>query len=175
MFKIDVWVFDFLDKFISCDFMDYLMIFFTKITDLGLLWLIPAFILIFYKDKRGYGLLILTSFFTSLILSSVIIKPLVARLRPFIVDTDITLLIPPAIGYSFPSSHTATSFASAMMIYYYNKKLGYLAFIGAFMVGLSRVYLKVHYFSDVIIGGVIGVIVSVIIYKNLKKYYLDKA
>ena len=87
-------------------------------------------------------------------------KPLIARERPYNFNEAITLLIDAPIDYSFPSGHTMTSFAAATILYYMNEKLGVAAYALASTIAFSRLYLYVHYPSDVFSGMIIGIILS---------------
>ena len=90
-----------------------------------------------------------------LLLCNVLIKNLVARTRPFDVNTTVKLLVEKPRDYSFPSGHTAASFASVTALYLAKeKKLWKIALVLAVLIALSRLYLYVHYPTD-IIGGVI--------------------
>ena len=97
---------------------------------------------------------------------------MVGRVRPFVDDPAIKLLITPPHGFSFPSGHSGSSFAAAVTLFYFNKKFGTGALVLAAMIAFSRVYLYVHYPSDVLIGSLLGVVVGLIlifIYRQLKQ------
>lgn len=81
------------------------------------------------------------------------------------------LLIKEPMGYSFPSGHTGSSFAAAFTIYYYNKKKGILALILASLIGFSRMYLSVHYPTDVLAGLILGYLSSLVALKIIKNKY----
>ena len=91
-----------------------------------------------------------------------ILKPLIARLRPFTVNTAIELLIPPPSDFSFPSGHTFASFASATAILKNNRRLGIPAIILAVLIAFSRLYLYVHYPTDVFFGLLLGILAGLI-------------
>ena len=111
-------------------------------------------------------------------MGSLSLKPLVARVRPFdaaqLLDA---LLIRQPTDFSFPSGHTMCSFASGIIIFYMNKRIGTFALILSSFIGFSRLYLYVHYPSDVFCGMVIGIllgITSIIIFNNIEKRNLKK-
>lgn len=91
---------------------------------------------------------------------NVILKPFVARIRPCDVNTAVQLLIERPIDYSFPSGHTASSFAAASALYFSRKKLWIPAAVLAGMIGFSRLYLYVHYPTDVLAGALIGIMMG---------------
>jgi undecaprenyl-diphosphatase len=95
-------------------------------------------------------------------LCNLLIKPLVARPRPFTINTDIRLLITAPTDYSFPSGHTAASFAVAFSLLFGKNKLCSLAFILSALIAFSRLYLYVHYPTDVFAGILIGCFIGLI-------------
>ena len=97
-----------------------------------------------------------------LLLCNVLLKNFVARTRPYDVNTGIQLLVAKLRDYSFPSGHTAASFASAAALYFAGeKKLWKPALVLACLIAVSRLYLYVHYPTDVLAGILLGLIVSV--------------
>ena len=92
-----------------------------------------------------------------LLFGELIIKHLVCRMRPFAINGAIELIIKAPSGFSFPSSHTATCFAMATAIYLFHKRLGVVAYVYASLVAFSRMYLYVHYPSDIIGGIALGI------------------
>lgn len=152
------------------EFLDKFMVFITKLGDIGIFWITLAIILIIFKKTRKCGVLILVSMVIGVILGNGLIKNLVARQRPCWVDKSIPLLIKNPTDYSFPSGHTLTSFAAFVMIFLFNKKYGVLAGIIACLIAFSRLYLFVHFPSDVLVGAILGTIISIstyYIYQNV--------
>ncbi len=98
-----------------------------------------------------------------------IIKVLVAYPRPFISIPDIIPLVGAAPFESFPSAHAAFAMAIAIAVLPYHKSLGQLLVIFAFIVGLSRLYVGVHYPLDVAVGLLIGFVIPKIIHRVFKK------
>lgn len=90
------------------------------------------------------------------------------RERPFLHD-GVKQIVNPLSEKSFPSDHAAASFATAMVIFFYNKSLGIFLFFLAILVGLARIYTGVHYPLDVLGGAIVGVFTASVIYLILKK------
>ena len=147
------------------------MVFFTKLGDSGLIWIILT-LLCLYSDKyRKLGAAMTFSLVVALLLGNEILKELIRRPRPFTLN-EISLLIPPPSGFSFPSGHTMASFAAAGAICFTHKKLGKWALILATLISFSRMYLYVHFPTDVLCGVLFGLLFGymgcVIIYKKFR-------
>lgn len=105
-----------------------------------------------------FALTVAVSYLVSRLIGFVYFRP-----RPFVsLDLDPVIYMTP-FSKSFPSSHAFVSFAIAMLLFTYNKNWGIGALIVAFLIALSRVFVGVHYPSDVLVGAVLGVIVSKLI------------
>ncbi len=146
-------------------------LFFSAITNLGesLPLIVFSLILIFIKRTRLCGINMMASLFISVFIGAIILKPLIARERPFMdpVYNEYWIAVGKHIETSFscPSSHTTASFAALFPIFlYFDKRYSFIAIIIALMIGFSRIYLVVHYPSDVLLGMCIGISVSTIIY-----------
>lgn len=152
--------------------LDKVMIFITSLGNGGIFWIALGLIIFFQKNKDSKKKAL--SIFLSLIIFSIvgllILKPLIGRPRPFMVEA-FDLLIKEPMGYSFPSGHTGSSFAAAFTIYYYNKNKGILALILAALIGFSRMYLSVHYPTDVLAGLILGYLSSLVAIKIIKNKY----
>ena len=100
------------------------------------------------------------------LLNNLIIKNLFARIRPYEVIDGLILLVGKAPDYSFPSGHTGSAFALAVVIFMVmDRKYGIIALILASLMGFSRLYVGIHYPSDVLGGVILGVVTSVIAVK----------
>lgn len=137
-------------------FLDFLVPWITFLGDEGLVWIIFGVLLLIPKKSRKYGVAVFVSLLLCTLLGNEIIKNIVMRPRPCHVN-DVTLLIDMPNGYSFPSGHTGSSFAAAYVISKYNSKYGIFAYIIAALIGFSRLYLFVHYPTDVLCGALLGI------------------
>lgn len=136
--------------------LDALMINITRLGDSGFIWILLALLLLCWKRTRKEGFWMFVVLLSGLIVGNLLLKNIIGRARPFIANPGITLLIPPPGGYSFPSCHTLSSFGAATFGYLTNPRWGRAALVLAFLIGISRLYLCVHYPSDVLAGAVIG-------------------
>lgn len=170
--------------------MDPIMIFFTHLGDEGIFWIALSVVLLLFKKTRKLGLASLVSIVCVSFMNSIVLKDLFGRLRPYLIDsacwervaTDGWHYTMPfenlkEKSFSFPSGHTATSFGAAFGIFYIDKKKGIVPLILAALIGFSRIYIHVHYPSDVIGGVITGILFSLIacliVFKLFGKY-LDK-
>lgn len=143
--------------------LDRIFVFITGLGDAGLIWIFITALLLLFKKTRTAGIASVISLIFMLISVNVIIKPLFARIRPFAADTSLlkaVLVELPSDG-SFPSGHTAAGFASSTAVFGYNKKLGMLMYILAALIGISRLYLCVHFPTDVVFGILIGIALGI--------------
>lgn len=153
--------------------------FFSAITNLGeaLPLMIITVILIFIKRTRFCGINMAISLFISIVIGAFILKPLIARERPFTdpIYNEYWIAVGKHLETSFscPSSHSTASFAALFPLFLnFNKKYSFIFILIALLIGFSRVYLVVHYPSDVLFGAFIGITVSTITYMVLNKSYV---
>ena len=158
-------------------FLTPIMAFISKITGSGALWIVIALLLMLQKKYRVLGIAIIIALGFVFIIGDQGLKPHVARLRPFVDFPEVHLVAPPpaATTYSFPSGHSFGSFAAATALYLGLSNIcptkrfwGVIALIGACVVAFARVYLFVHYPTDVLTGLVLGIIVGCIAWKIAK-------
>ena len=147
---------------LRCNFLDVIMPLITRLGDNGLIWIIIAVIFIVLKKYRTDGVTMLLALVLCVLIGNLGLKPLVARARPFAPNPDITLLIPRPADFSFPSGHTMSSFAAATVIFCKDRRMGIWAGLLAVVIAFSRLYLYVHYPSDVLGGAIIGIILGLV-------------
>jgi len=141
--------------------LDQIMLFITSLGDSGWFWLAIGVICLAFKKHRKMGLQLLLSMLGTFILGNLILKNVFARPRPCDIDAAVQLLISRPHGHSFPSGHSINSMVAAVAIFLNNKKLGIPAIIIATLIGFSRLYLFVHFPTDVLVGFVVAVLVAI--------------
>ena len=144
--------------------LDKIMITLTNLGDAGIIWIIIAIILLFIKKTRKCGILMMISMILGLIIGNGILKNLIQRQRPCWIDTNILLLIPNPTDFSFPSGHTLSSFEASIMILLHSKKWGIPAIILSILIAFSRMYLFVHFPTDILGGAILGTTISILVY-----------
>lgn len=149
--------------------LDQIMIVITSLGNAGIFWIIIAIALLFKSKTRKCGILMLISMAIGLLLGNGLLKNLMARERPSWIDTNLPLLIPNPTDYSFPSGHTLASFESAIMIFLHNKKSGIISLILAVLIAFSRMYLFVHFPTDILAGAILGTLISIAVYYGYEK------
>jgi undecaprenyl-diphosphatase len=140
--------------------MDKLMITITSLGNAGFIWIIICTLLIISKKYRKIGIIALCSLIIGAILGEGILKHIFQRARPFEHVQISTLLISEPSSYSFPSGHTTSSFAVSCVLAKYFKKYAFGIYGFAFLIAFSRLYLYVHYPTDVLAGVILGLISS---------------
>ncbi|MDO4198063.1 MAG: phosphatase PAP2 family protein [Erysipelotrichaceae bacterium] len=163
MTAFELQILDLIQKYMASPLMNTVMVFITSLGDYGILWIIITGILLFNSKTRKEGIASAISLILCAIICNGILKPLVGRIRPCDLNTAVTLLVNRPPDYSFPSGHTASSFASAVAIFASgNKKLGIVSIVIAFLIGFSRMYVYVHFPTDVLAGMMLGIMLGVI-------------
>lgn len=146
----------------------------TSLGDKGVFWILTGVILFCLKKTRRLGVCVLLSLGVGLLSGNLLIKNLVERSRPCWIDPSVPLLIPNPRDFSFPSGHTLASFEAAVSIWLFNRKWGGAALILAVLIAFSRLYLFVHFPTDVLAGMVLGTAIAFGVHYIVKRAYEKK-
>lgn len=139
-------------------FLDEAMRFVTILGNFSIAWVMLALVLILIPKTRKIGFVVMAAVILDSVLCNVILKNIFVRPRPCDVNTAINLLIPRPLGYSFPSGHTSASFAAVSVLYFSGeRKIWKVALALAILIAFSRMYLYVHYPTDVLGGILVGI------------------
>lgn len=139
--------------------MDEAMRFVTSLGNFSIAWVMLALVLILIPKTRKIGFVVMAAVILDSVLCNVILKNIFVRPRPCDVNTAINLLIPRPSGYSFPSGHTSASFAAVAALYFSGeRKIWKVVLALAILIAFSRMYLYVHYPTDVLGGIICGII-----------------
>ena len=167
-------VLDWMAAFMRRPLLDAWMPRITFLGDHGWFWVVLAIALMLYKPWRRIGLTIGVALLLSLFVANLWLKPLVGRIRPYDVNPLAELLILAPKDFSFPSGHSQASFAAAFALFCHQKKAGAAALGLATLIAFSRLYLYVHYPSDVLCGMVIGIALGWAAYLGVEKFSKKK-
>lgn len=155
--KIVLWI----QQNLRADALDPIVTAITSLGNAGIFWIILTVLLLIFKKTRKIGLCCALALIFDLLAVNIAIKPLVARVRPYVTLPEIVPLGHLSKDFSFPSGHSAASLAAAWAIFRTTKrKFGVPAMILALLIALSRLYVGVHYPTDVIAGILIGIAVG---------------
>ena len=154
--------------------LDAIMVFITKLGDDGILWIAIGVICLLFKKHRKMGVQVLLSMLFTYIIGNLILKNVFARPRPCDIDTTIAMLISRPHGHSFPSGHSMNGMVAAMALFLNNKKIGIPALILAVLIGFSRMYLFVHFPTDVLGGFAVAILVAIAVDFAIHKIQLKR-
>lgn len=147
--------------------LDWLMTRISSLGDSGWFWIALGVLFLCIKKTRTLGVAMLLSLLIGLLIGNVWMKNLFERQRPCWIDPSVTLLISSPKDFSFPSGHSLASFEGAMSIYLYRKKWGVPALVLAALIAFSRLYLFVHFPSDVLVGSLMGIGIAWFVHRLL--------
>ena len=170
MNTLELGILDLIQK-IRCPLLDFIMKYITHLGDGGLIWILIGVSLFIFKKTRKVGLMILVGLVFHLVLLNHGLKPLVHRIRPCYLK-EIDMLIKKPTDYSFPSGHTAAG-CIAIMVFYLSKyqKAFIVSLILTIIIAFSRMYLYVHYPTDILVGALLGLLFGYIGFKLVNYFY----
>ena len=141
---------------LRCDVLDRILTTVSWTANHGEIWILLAAVLLILPKTRKVGFAVACGLLIDLLLCNIWLKPMIGRVRPFQINTAMELLIKAPLDASFPSGHTAVSFAAVTALAAAGSKLWKYALIPAVVIAFSRLYLYVHWPSDVLGGIVVG-------------------
>ena len=183
---------------LNADWLTPIMKSITFLGEAGVFWIIMCLVLLLFRKTRRLGIICSLSLLFTFIVCNLILKPSVDRVRPWVTFRMVNAMLPPPGDASFPSGHSANSMGTAWALFIatmpvktaagrsYDEvkclgwkgegvspqtmhRLGIAAVVLAVLIGISRLYLGMHYPSDVVCGLLIGMIVATIVYKIILK------
>ena len=159
--SFDLPILDWIAANLWCPVLDVAMPIITLLGDAGIFWIAVSVLFMISKKYRKTGIGMMLALLMGLLVCNIWLKPTVARMRPYDFQMqyflkEIPLLAGAMHDFSFPSGHTIASFEAAVVIFLNNKKLGIAAMILACLIAFSRLYLYVHYPTDVICSVILG-------------------
>ena len=185
---IDVAVYQFVDSIMN-PVLNVIMTFITHLGDTpGIIWFILGIGLLIPRKTRKLGVLVFAGLAFASVINNLCLKEIIERPRPYNLDPEVWKnagyeyiwpnLIKKSSSWSFPSGHTSTSIGAgfALLLGCRKKELGIgiPAFIISLLIGFSRIYVHVHYPTDVIAGAVIGLLAGLVMYLVFDKLVFPK-
>ena len=173
----DLPILNWIQQYMQSDFLDFIMPYITVLGDAGIFWIACSVILMLVPKQRKAGFSMAIALIFGVIVCNMILKPLVGRIRPYDYNLQVLklnwedflihgkLLVETPHDFSFPSGHTIASFEASVALYKHNKRLGIPALILACLIAFSRMYLYVHYPTDVIASVILGSFFAVLGYR----------
>lgn len=159
--QMDVSVLLWIQENLRFDFLNGFWKVITCLGDTGWFWIALGLVLLLYRKTRPVGITVLISLAIGALITNVVLKNAVARIRPYDFTDQIISLLPPQSDFSFPSGHTCASFAAALVcLKMLPRRYGVPAVILACLIAFSRMYLGVHYPTDILGGLLAGIAAS---------------
>lgn len=158
--SIDFLLLNLIQNKLRCKFLDSLMVKISTLGNGGMIWIVIALLLISHQNYRKAGIIVLAGLLMGVLIGNCVLKNLIARPRPCWINRTVPLLIDVPYDYSFPSCHTMSSFIAAIILLHVNALFGYAALILAGLIAFSRLYLYVHYPTDILGGIAVGSIIA---------------
>lgn len=163
----DLPILDWIAAHLHCALLDQLMPLITALGNGGIFWILLSVVFMFIPRYRKAGFSMAVALLMGLLICNLTLKPLVARIRPYDYQLQnfgksIPLLIATPHDYSFPSGHTIASFEAAVALLIRDRKLGIVAMVLAVLIAFSRLYLYVHYPTDVLASVALGTLLAFI-------------
>ena len=131
----------------------------------GQLWVIVAALLLIFKKTRKAGVSVLIAYLAVFLIGQLALKNLFSRPRPCQIDEAFALLVARPSSSSFPSTHSAWAFGAATAIFMQHRKMGVAAYVVAALIGFSRLYMFLHFPTDVLFGMVLGIALGVLAHR----------
>ena len=163
VFQFDSSILLWIQNNLRTGFLDPIMKAITMLGDKGMIWILITLALLIVRRTRRLGVICAASMVIGLLVTNLIIKNWAARIRPYELIPGLQCIVPLAKDYSFPSGHATNSLACAWVLFRKTpKKYGVPALILAILISLSRLYVGIHYPTDVLGGVVIGICSAVL-------------
>jgi len=163
----DISVLDWIAEHMRCAFLDGFLSTITHLAEAGWFWIAIAVVMLCFRKTRKYGWYVGIALVIGLLVCNVTLKPLIGRIRPwdYLANfhperPELNLLVEKLHDFSFPSGHTIASFEAATALMFWKKRAGIPALVLAAIIAFSRLYLYVHYPTDVLTSIVLGIAIA---------------
>lgn len=159
-----------IQEHLRVDVLTPVVVFLTHLGDGGRIWIFCALLLLVMKRTRRTGAALTLSMVCNLLVTNVVLKNLFARIRPYEAVEGLRRVIEAQSDFSFPSGHTACSFAAAVVLFCMcPRKIGIPAMVLAVLISLSRLYVGVHFPTDILGGAIVGTLCALFACRIIKR------
>lgn len=158
----DFAILDWIQAHVRNPILDYLVPKITMLGNAGVLWIVLTLLCLAVRRWRRCGITMATALLAGLLIGNLTLKLLVARERPCWIAPPELMLIAVPKDFSFPSCHTLSSFAASVSLLHYSKRAGIPAVCLASLIALTRLYLYVHFPTDVLVGWFLGTAIAIL-------------
>lgn len=172
--EIDFMVLEYIREHLRNGFLDNIMPVVTAFGNMGMFWVVVALIISAKRKYRKCSITMMIGMILGVILGNFVVKNIVRRDRPCWINEIGDMLIANPQDFSFPSGHTMSSFIAATILFYYDKRLGVPSFGVALLIAFSRMYLYVHFPTDIIGGAMLGVGIAIMTVSLTNRYIFDR-
>lgn len=160
-----LWALDFnilfwIQNLIRNDVFDVIIPFYTSLGEDGIIWIALGLILFIPKKYRKTGIMVLAALLVMLVVNNIVLKNLIARPRPCWTYPEMVQLVHNPSSYSFPSGHTTSAFAVAFTVFSQHKKLGKVIIVMAAIMAFTRLYVFVHFPTDIYGGILVAAVIT---------------
>lgn len=162
--SVDVQILEWIRDNLHCGFLNVVMPAVSFLANAGWFWIAMAVVMIIFARTRKTGAMMGAALLFGLLICNIILKPVIGRIRPYDLVEGITPLIAPLHDASFPSGHTAASFEAATVLMMRDRRFGIPALVLAVVIAFSRLYLQVHYPTDILGGIIVGSLCGILGY-----------
>ncbi len=152
--------------------LNLIMRFITFLGDKGWFWIALTILLLILKKQRDTGFTMALSLLLCFLSGNLLLKPLIARVRPYELNTALVLIGPRMRDFSFPSGHALASFGAAWALFRNRPRAGIPCLILAALISFSRLYLSVHYPTDVLAGMLLGIFIGEAAFRIVRASHL---
>ena len=159
--EFDFAILNWIQNHLQCAALDWIVPKITVLGNAGVFWIIAALVCLAVPKWRKCGVSMALALIMGLLVGNLFLKLLVARDRPCWIAPLDPMLIPIPKDYSFPSCHTLSGMAASVSLLHYYKKAGIAAVALAVTIALTRLYLYVHFPTDVLVGGLLGTLIAI--------------
>lgn len=161
--NFDFMILDAIRLYFRSELLDYPLLLISLLGNKGAIWIGLTLLLLLIPKSRKGGLMLTCGLISDYILCNLLLKNLVHRARPCHIRQTVDLLLACPPDFSFPSGHTMAAFVCSWILFRIDKRLGICAYIFAFLTAFSRLYLYVHFPSDVLAGALLGTMLGIFV------------